>query len=127
MAIIPELNVVVYNDSIKPKTIVHLPSTDYIIGYTIEYQNESVEYFNSVLSVETQYNGLPFGNITKVTSQSIYEDSDMFSRAGPNIIINSTEINDSLKIYALTPFDRFETNYTATKLENICLNPIRPL
>jgi len=112
--IIPELNVVIYNDSIKPKTIVHLPSTDYIIGYTIEYQNESIEYFNSVLSVEKQDNGVPFGNITRVQSQSIYEDSDIFSRAGSNIIINSTEIDDSLKIYAVTPFDQLEINYTVT-------------
>ena len=108
----PKLNVIVYNDSIKPKTIIHLPDTAYILGYMIEFRNESVEYFNSVLSVETQDNGLPFGNITQVQSQSIYEDSEMFSRAGPNIIINSTEINDSLRIYAMTPFDEMEINYT---------------
>ena len=112
--IIPELNVIVYNDSIKPKTIIHLPDTAYIIGYTIEFQNESVEYFNSVLSVETQDNGVPFGNITKVASQSIYEDSEIFSRAGSNIIINSTEMDDSLMIYAMTPFDKLEINYTVT-------------
>ena len=111
---IPELNVIVYNGSIKPKTIIHLPDTAYILGYMIEFQNESVEYFNSVLSVETQDNGLPFGNITKVASQSIYEESDMFSRAGSNIIINSTGIDDSLKIYAMTPFDELEINYTVT-------------
>ena len=112
--IIPELNILVYNDSIKPKTIIHLPNSAYILGYMIEFQNESVEYFNSVLSVETQDNGVPFGNITRVQSQSIYEDSKMFSRAGPNIIINSTEIDDSLKIYANTPFDELEINYTVT-------------
>ncbi|MCK5225133.1 MAG: hypothetical protein KAQ89_00290 [Planctomycetes bacterium] len=112
--IIPELNVIVYNDSIKPKTIIHLPNTAYIMGYTIEFKNESVEYFNSVLSVETQDNGLPFGNITKVASQSIYADSEMFSRAGQNIIIKSTEINDSLRIYAMTPFDEMEIDYTVT-------------
>ena len=112
--IIPELNVIVYNDSIKPKTIIYLPNTAYILGYMIEFQNESVEYFNSVLSVETQDNGLPFGNITRVQSQSIYEDSEMFSRAGPNIIINSTEIDDSLRIYAMTPFETIEINYTVT-------------
>ena len=109
-----ELNVAVYNDSIKPKTIIHLPNSAYILGYMIEFQNESVEYFNSVLSVETQDNGLPFGNITKVASQSIYEESDMFSRAGSNIIINSTEMDDSLRIYAMTPFDEIEINYTVT-------------
>ena len=112
--IIPELNVAVYNDSIKPKTIIHLPNTAYILGYMIEFQNESVEYFNSVLSVETQDNGLPFGNITRVQSQSIYQDSEMFSRVGSNIIINSTEINNSLKIYAMNPFDQLEINYTVT-------------
>jgi len=112
--IIPELNVIVYNDSIKPKTIIPLSDSDYILGYMIEFKNESVEYFNSVLSVEKQDNGVPYGNITKVASQSIYEDSDMFSRAGPNIIINSTEIDDSLKIYAVTPFDELEINYTVT-------------
>ena len=111
---IPELNVIVYNDSIKPKTIIHLPATAYILGYTIEFQNESIEYFNSVLSIETQDNGLPFGNITTVQSQSIYADSEMFSRAGSNIIINSTEINDSLRIYVMTPFDDLEINYTVT-------------
>ena len=112
--IIPELNVAVYNDSIKPKSIIHLPNTEYILGYMIEFKNESVEYFNSVLSVETQDNGLQFGNLTKVSSQSIYEDSDMFSRAGQNIIINSTEMDDSLRIYARTPFDELEINYTVT-------------
>ena len=112
--IIPELNVVVYNDSIKPKSIIHLPNTAYILGYMIEFKNEYVEYFNSVLSLETQDNGVPFGNITKVSSQSIYEDSDMFGRAGSNIIINSTEIDDSLRIYAMTPFDELEINYTVT-------------
>ena len=112
--IIPELNVIVYNDSIKPKTIIHLPDTAYILGYMIKFQNESVEYFNSVLSVETQDNGVPFGNITRVQSQSIYEDSEMFSRAGPNIIINSTEMDDRLRIYAMTPFDQLEINYTVT-------------
>ena len=112
--IIPELNVAVYNDSIKPKSIIHLPNTAYILGYMIEFKNESVEYFNSVLSVETQDNGLQFGNLTKVSSQSIYEDSDMFSRAGQNIIINSTEMDDSLRIYAMTPFDELEINYTVT-------------
>ena len=112
--IIPEINVAVYNDSIKPKTIIHLSNTAYILGYTIEFQNESIEYFNSVMSVETQYSGVPFGNITRVQSQSIYEDSEMFSRAGQNIIINSNEINDSLRIYAVTPFDEREINYTVT-------------
>lgn len=112
--IIPELNVAVYNDSIKPKTIIHLPDTAYILGYTIEFQNESIEYFNSVLSVETQDNGVPYGNLTRVQSQSIYEDSEMFSRAGSNIIINSTEMDDSLRIYAMTPFDEIEINYTVT-------------
>ena len=112
--IIPELNVIVYNGSIKPKTIIHLPDTAYILGYMIEFKNESVEYFNSVLSVEKQDNGVPFGNITRVQSQSIYEDSEMFSRAGSNIIINSTEIDDSLRIYAITPFDEREINYTVT-------------
>ena len=112
--IIPELNVAVYNDSIKPKTIIHLPDTAYILGYMIEFHNESIEYFNSVLSVETQDNGHPFGNITRVQSQSIYEDSEMFSRAGQNIIINSTEIDDSLRIYAMTAFDEIEINYTVT-------------
>jgi hypothetical protein len=115
----PILNVIVYNDSIKPKTIIHLPDTVYILGYMIEFQNESVEYFNSVLSVETQDNGLPFGNITKVASQSIYEDSEMFSRAGSNIIINSTEMDDSLKIYAMTPFDDIEINYTVTNYSDV--------
>ncbi len=126
--IIPELNVIVYNDSIKPKTIIHLPNSAYILGYMIEFKNESVEYFNSVLSVEKQDNGVPFGNITRVQSQSIYEESEMFSRAGSNIIINSTEINDSLKIYAMTPFDQLEINYTVTNysdrqmLENVQLS-----
>ena len=114
VTIIPELNVIVYNGSIKPKTIIHLPDTAYILGYMIEFKNESVEYFNSVLSVETQDNGLPFGNITKVASQSIYDDSEIFSRAGSNIIINSTEMDDSLRIYAMTPFDDIEINYTVT-------------
>ena len=110
----PKLNVIVYNDSIKPKTIIHLPDTVYILGYTIEFQNESIEYFNSILSIETQDNGVPFGNITHVQSQSIYQDSDLFSRAGQNIIINSTEIDDSLRIYAMTPFETIEINYTVT-------------
>lgn len=117
--IMPDINVVVYNDSIKPKTIIHLPNTAYIIGYMIEFQNESVEYFNSVLSVESQDNGIPFGNITLVQSQSIYDNSDMFSRAGPNIIINSTEIDDSLRIYAMTPFDELEINYTVTNYSEV--------
>lgn len=112
--IIPELNVAVYNDSIKPKTIIHLPDTAYILGYMIEFHNESIEYFNSVLSVETQDNGHPFGNITRVQSQSIYKDSEMFSRAGQNIIINSTEVDDNLRIYAMTPFETIEINYTVT-------------
>ena len=117
--IMPDMNVVVYNDSIKPKTIIHLPNTAYIIGYMIEFQNDSVEYFNSVLSVETQDNGLQFGNITKVQSQSIYDNSYLFSRVGSNIIINSTEINDSLKIYAMTPYDQLEIKYTVTNYSEV--------
>lgn len=112
--IIPELNVIVYNNTIAPKTIIYLKETDFILGYRLEYDNESVEYFNNVLSVETQGNGFPYGNMTKVLSQSIYEDSDMFSRAGPNIIINSTEIDDSLRIYAFSPYNEYEINQTVT-------------
>ena len=117
--IIPVINVVIYNNSIAPKTIVYLQDTDYILGYRLEFKNESVEYFNNVLSVETQDTGAQFGNISKVLSQSIYEDSDMFSRVGSNIIINSTEINDSLRIYALTPFDELEINYTVTNYSDV--------
>lgn len=111
--IIPNMDVIVYNNSIAPKTIIYLQDTDYIIGYRIEFKNESIEYFYNVISIEKQDNNFQFGNLSSVESQSIYDDLDMFSRCGSNIFINSTEINDTLKIYALTPFDELEINYTA--------------
>lgn len=109
---IPQFNVTVFNDSIAPKTTIRLQDIENLLGYKLNFNNESVKYYFNVLSVEEMDNGLPYGNFTPVQSQSIYEDSEVFSRVGNTILINSTEIDDSLKIYAITPYEKIEVNYT---------------
>lgn len=111
--IVPAPSVKIFNTTIAPKTIIHLHKAEYILGYHVKYNNESVEYFYKCLLIEDEDNGMQIANTTQMTSQSIYEDSDVFSRAGNNIIINSTEINNNnLKIYTIDPYKEYELNYT---------------
>lgn len=111
---IENVSVIVYNNSIKPKTTIRLHPVNYTLGYHIQYNNESVEYYHNVLQIEYKANQFPFGNVTPTEINSIYEDSDVFSRVGSTILINSTEINDNLKIYAITPYDEVEINFTVS-------------
>lgn len=108
----PGITAIVYNDSIHPKTVVFLPRVNYTLGYRLEHSNESVEYYHNILKIEYLDNNFPYGNVTKAESNSIYEDSDVFSRLGNNIIINSTEINNSLGLYIITPYHEYVINYS---------------
>ena len=121
---VENVSVVIYNNSIRPKTIIDLPPVNYSLGYRIQYDNESVEYYHNVLRIEYKANLFPVGNVTPAESNSIYDDSDMFSRIGNRIVLNSTEMNDSLNLYLITPYGEQELNYTLVngtkeyKLEN---------
>lgn len=110
----PVCKVTIFNNSIAPKTVVNIPDIDYILGYRIKFINETIEYFYNVLSVEELDNGFEYYNFTRAPSQSIYEDSDIFSRIGNVILINSTEMNGSLNISMITPYDEKEINYTVS-------------
>ncbi len=108
---IKNITAIVYNNSLYPKTVIELPQINYTLGYRFELDNECAEYYHDILKIEYQDNDFPYGNVTKAESNSIYQDSDMFSRIGNNIIINSTEINDSLGLYIITPYHEYEINY----------------
>lgn len=110
------LTVVVYNDSLVPRSSVRLVDVDYVLGYRVELHDDWVKYYFNVLEVEYMakyrlYN-FPYGNFTEYNSNSIYKESEMFSRAGKVILINSTDIENNLKIYAITPYEELEVNYT---------------
>ena len=115
--IIPVINVSVYNTSIRPKSMIYLLELANTLGYRIEFNNESVDYYFNVLEVETQPNGFKIGNTTDVTVQSIYEDSDTFSRIGSNIIINSTDMTN-LSLFVITPYEEIPINYTVTNISD---------
>jgi len=105
----------VYNDSIKPKTIVKLYPVNYTLGYRLELNHKSVEYYYNIIQIERLENNFPYGNITPFKYNSIYEDSDIFTRGGNNIIINMSdmnEINNSLKIYIITPYEEQQINFS---------------
>lgn len=104
------VDVMRYNISISPKTIVYLNDNEFIIGYRVECLNESVEYYFDTLAVSENSKGFPICNQMNKVSQSIYEDSDVFSRAGSKIYINSTDVDD-LQIFALTPYTEHEVGY----------------
>ena len=106
------ITAIVFNDSIRPRTIICLPQINYTLGYRIEYDNESIEYYFDTLKIEHLDNGFPYGNVTKSESNPIYSESDVFSRIGNNILINSTEINNSLELYLITPYYEYEINYS---------------
>lgn len=106
------VSVFVYNNTIAPKCVVSFPDIDYIMGYRISYLNESVEYFTNVMIVEKLDTGFPYGNITPTESQTIFDESDMFSRIGSSIIINSSTMNESLSIEILTPYKSGYINYS---------------
>lgn len=108
---IKNITATVYNNSLYPKTIIELPQINYTLGYRLEFDNECVEYYHDILEIEYLDNDFPYGNVTKAESNSIYQDSDLFSRIGNNIIINSTEINNSLNLYIITPYHEHEINY----------------
>lgn len=108
------INVVVYNISISPKTIVHIPDNNpYILGYKISLNNESVDYYLNALSINKNEYGVPVCEKIDLTSQSIYEESDLFYRVGNKIYINSTDVSE-LKIAALTPYAAHNMNYTVS-------------
>lgn len=121
------INVTVYNTTLAPKTIVALPPINYTLGYRVELDNETIEYFHSALAVERFDNGLSYGNSTTKFTQSIYQDSDLFSRVGNRIIINSTNVS-GLNISVITPYEVLPINYSVTNyteepaLEEIQLN-----
>lgn len=115
--LITVINVSVYNTSIRPKSMIYLPELANTLGYRIEFNNESVEYYYNELEVETQSNGFKFGNTTDVDLQSIYEDSDTFSRTGSNIIVNSTDM-EKLSLYIITPYEELPVNYTVTNISD---------
>ncbi|MGP8322445.1 MAG: hypothetical protein ACT6FG_00390 [Methanosarcinaceae archaeon] len=112
------LTVIVYNNSLIPRSSVRLVDVDYVLGYRVKLFDDWVKYYFNVLEVEYmakygRYN-FPYGNFTEYNSNSIYEKSDMFSRANNVILINSTDIENNLKIYAITPYEEIEVNYTVS-------------
>ena len=107
------------NSSLSPKLIINLPPVNNTIGYHIEFDNESIEYYHNVLTVEELTNGFPYGNLTTYNSNSIYEDSDTFSRIKNNIVINSSAVNESLKIFIITPYDEQQINYTVMNKSDV--------
>jgi len=104
--------VMIYNNSLANKTVISIPFVEYMLGYRVEFKNESVEYFFNEMTMEYLNNSFPYGNVTRAPTQSIYKDSNLFYRIGDKCIINDTNIDDSLKIYAVTPYCEQEMNYT---------------
>lgn len=103
--------VVIYNNSMPNKTVISIPFSDYMLGYKVEFKNETIEYFINTMRVDYLENGFPYGNVSPAPTQSIYEDSDLFYRLGRFCMINDTDIDDSLKIYAMTPYAEQEMQY----------------
>lgn len=110
--ILKNITAVVYNNSLYNKTIINLPQINYTLGYRLEFDGESIEYYHSVLEIEHTDDNFPYGNVTTLESNPIYDHSDRFSRAGDNIVINSSEIDNRLKMFIITPYDETQINYT---------------
>ena len=111
----------VYNNSLKNKTIISVPITEYMIGYKVELNGKTAEYFFKDIKIDYLDNGFPYGNITNASTQSIFENSSLFHRLGNKLVINSTDMSD-LKIYAITPYYNQEINYKVINMSSPPLN-----
>lgn len=109
------ISVVVFNNSLSPKSIINLPEINYTLGYRLEFDGESIEYYYRIISVEPKNNDFPVGNVVNFDSNPIYTNSEIFSRVNNNIILKTgdmDQINESLNLFVITPYEEYKINYT---------------
>lgn len=111
------IDVVVYNNSISPKTsiqILNLPDNTVSINYT--YNNESITHYNFRAIQEYTDKNCPFMNLTPV---DIWIDDDNLSQMNGFVIIPSMNFSsDNLSVVISDPYKSYElTNITVHEIK----------